>query len=69
MASPMFQCYERNLRKVFWQQLVDRELEAARQSRFKASIVVNARDAMMVPRRAVPCLALPREPLHRQLAA
>lgn len=61
MASPTFQSYERTLRKIFWQQLVDRELEMARQSRFRASIVVNARDAMMARPHAVPCLALPRE--------
>lgn len=49
MSSPAFQSYERNLRKIFWQQLVDRELELARMTKFKASIVVNSRDAMMGP--------------------
>ena len=60
MASLNFLSYERTLRKVYWQQMIDRELDIARKSRFKASLVVNSHTGLLVNQASAPCLALPR---------
>lgn len=38
-GSPMFESYARNLRRLFWSEFVDRQLEATRAAQFRASLV------------------------------
>ncbi len=38
-GSPMFASYTRNLRRIYWVEFIDAQTEAARPSRFRASLV------------------------------
>ncbi|HMN36435.1 MAG TPA: hypothetical protein PKD49_01810 [Hyphomicrobium sp.] len=38
-GSPLFEAYTRTLRRIYWAEFVDRQLDAARPQHFKASIV------------------------------
>lgn len=42
MASPMFEVYDRNLRRIYWLCFIDDQLSNGKRSSFKASLVVNA---------------------------
>lgn len=44
MASPNFQAYDRNLRRLFYASLVDECLKERRRVAFRASIVTNPLD-------------------------
>lgn len=41
MASPLFEVYDRNLRRMFWLCFID-QLESDRRNSFRASLIVNA---------------------------
>lgn len=38
-GSPLFEAYTRNLRRLYWSEFIDRQMDASRNSTFKASIV------------------------------
>ena len=38
-GSPLFEAYTRNLRRLYWSEFIDRQMDASRNATFKASIV------------------------------
>ncbi len=41
MSSPLFLSYERNMRRQFWMNILDAQVEQVRRETFRASIVAN----------------------------
>jgi hypothetical protein len=39
MASPFFQNYERTMRRIYWLEFIDEQLEAAHRLQFRTSLV------------------------------
>lgn len=42
MASPMFEVYDRNLRRIYWLCFIDDQLNSDKRGNWRASLVVNA---------------------------
>lgn len=42
MASPMFQVYDRNLRRIYWLSFIDDQLNSDKRKNWRASLLVNA---------------------------
>ena len=40
-GSPLFQAYSRNLRRLFWSEFIDQQMELVRPATFHASLVDN----------------------------
>ena len=59
MASTNFTAYDRTLRKIYWQNLIDQQLEANTTARFRASLVVNARTGGPIEQDLPPVKVLP----------
>jgi len=38
-GSPLFESYTRNIRRIYWSDFIDAQLEAARPQHYKASII------------------------------
>lgn len=42
MASPMFEVYDRNLRRIYWLSFIDDQLNSNKRNNWRASLLVNA---------------------------
>jgi hypothetical protein len=38
-GSPLFEAYTRNLRRLYWSEFIDQQMESTRSSTFRASLV------------------------------
>jgi hypothetical protein len=49
MASAQFRSYERNMKRQFWMNIIDYQVEEVRRKNFRASIVANPFTGMPLP--------------------